>query len=318
VTTGNNDAIGKIQIEPIKTAFPKETTHFTSWMETNIDVLAERLGIVLTVVKKEAKVGSFSVDLLCEDENGKQVCVENQIENTDHDHLGKLLTYLVNMDAGTAIWVASDVRPEHEKVIEWLNEVTPANISFFLVRAEAVKIDDSAPAPLFTVVARPSQQIKTQGKEKKEWAETEHQRIEFWKGLLQHSNAKTALFANISPGANHWIQTGVGKGGITLNYLILKDVGGVELYIDCDSDPLGTKNKAIFDGLKAQQDVIEAEFGGSLEWQRLDTKRASRIRAVVTGGGLRTPESWDPLQDKMVSAMIRFDEAVVQHLKKLI
>jgi len=284
--TAESSSIGQIQIEAIKTAFPKEASHLTTWLEQHIDVLCERLGIVLTVVQREAKVGSFNVDLLCEDENGHPAVVENQIEQTDHDHLGKLLTYLVNMEAATAVWVTSYARPEHEKVIDWLNESTPAGISFYLVRAEAVRIDQSDPAPLFTVVAGPSEQIKKQGNEKKDWAERHYRRVEFWKRLLEKSKGQTTLFANISPGTNHWISTGVGRSGITLSYLILKDQGGLELYIDCDSDMAGARNKAIFDALHEQKTAIEQEYGKPLEWQRLDSKRASKIRSTVSGGGL--------------------------------
>ena len=316
--TLDSSAIGQIRIEAIRTAFPKEAKHLTTWLEQHIDVLCERLGVVLTVVQREAKVGSFNVDLLCEDENGHPAVVENQLEPTDHDHLGKLLTYLVNMQASTAVWVTSEARPEHEKVIDWLNESTPADTSFYLVKAEAVRIDQSAPAPLFTVLAAPSEQIKKQGDEKKDWAERHYKRVEFWKRLLEKSKGKTTLFANISPSNNHWISTGVGKSGISLNYLILKDQGGLELYIDCDPDAQGAKNKAIFDALYAQRVAIEGEYGRSLEWQRLDNKRASKIRSTIPGGGLTSPEQWDQLQDRMISDMLRFDKAVVARLKEVL
>jgi hypothetical protein len=310
--------IGQIRIEAIRTAFPREASHLTTWLEQHIDVLCERLGIDLTVEQREAKVGSFNVDLLCSDVNGNPAVVENQLEPTDHDHLGKLLTYLVNMDAATAVWVTSEARPEHEKVIDWLNESTPDGISFYLVKAEAVTIDGSAPAPLFTVVAAPSEQIKRQGDEKKEWAERHYRRVEFWKGLLEKSKGKTTLFANISPSTNQWISTGVGKSGITLNYGIYKDHGGVDLYIDCDVDSAGARNKEIFDQLREQQVSIEEEYGRPLEWQRLDTKRAARIRSTISGGGLATPEAWDSLQDEMIASMIRFEKALVPRLKQVV
>jgi hypothetical protein len=312
-----SSAIGKIQIEAIRTAFPKEASHLTTWLEQHVDVLCERLGIELTVEQREAKVGSFNVDLLCEDANGNPAVIENQLEPTDHDHLGKLLTYLVNMEAATAVWVTSEARPEHEKVIDWLNESTPADISFYLVKAEAVRIDGSAPAPLFTVVAGPSEQIKKQGDEKKDWAERHYRRVEFWKGLLDKSKGQTTLFANISPGTNHWISTGVGKSGITLSYLILKDRGSLELYVDCDSDQAGARNKAIFDALLEQRAAVEEEYGKQLEWMRLDNKRASKIRSSISGGGLAMPDTWDALQDRMITEMVRFEKALVPRLKQV-
>ncbi|HRS00819.1 MAG TPA: DUF4268 domain-containing protein, partial [Candidatus Sumerlaeia bacterium] len=104
----------------------------------------------LSVVQREKEVGEFNVDLLCEDNDGHYVIIENQLERTDHDHLGKLLTYLVNLEASMAIWITSAPRPEHQKVIDWLNESTGENISFYLVKVEATKIGDSPYAPLFT------------------------------------------------------------------------------------------------------------------------------------------------------------------------
>src|SRR5690606_5433515 len=119
--------IGKIEIVPIRQAFGHEAANFTVWMEQNIDALSERIGLKLTVLERERSVGSFSLDLFCEDENGDAVIIENQLERTDHDHLGKLLTYMINLEAKTAIWVATEVRPEHQRVIDWLNEATGAN-----------------------------------------------------------------------------------------------------------------------------------------------------------------------------------------------
>ena len=164
----------------------------------------------------------------------------------------------------------------------------------------------------------PSYQIRVQGDEKKDWAERNYRRVEFWKGLLEKSRPQTTLFANISPGPNHWISTGTGKGGITLSYLLFQDRAGVELYIDCDPEMPGTRNKEIFDALQEQKAAIEQEFGKSLEWQRLDGKRASKIRGAVPGGGLMTPETWDALQDNMIPAMIRFEKALVPRLKLIV
>ncbi|MBL8157118.1 MAG: DUF91 domain-containing protein, partial [Anaerolineae bacterium] len=116
--------ISKIKIVPVRQAFRHEARDFTAWLEQNIDALSDRLGFRLTVLEREKAVGSFSVDLLCEDENGDLVIVENQLEAADHSHLGQLLTYMINLDAKTAIWIATDAKAEHERVLDWLNETT--------------------------------------------------------------------------------------------------------------------------------------------------------------------------------------------------
>jgi hypothetical protein len=150
--------ISKLEIVPVRDAFRHEAHNFTLWLESNVDALAERIGMELTVLEREKSVGSFNVDLFCEDRNGTYVIIENQLERTDHDHLGKLLTYMVNLEAKTAIWVTPEVRSEHQRVIDWLNKSTSADFSFYLVRVEAVRIAGSPYAPLFTVLAAPDEQ----------------------------------------------------------------------------------------------------------------------------------------------------------------
>lgn len=301
-------AIGQIDYLPIRTAFPHEAAHFTTWMEENIERLTERINMELTVVQREKSVGAFNVDLLCEDGDGNPVVIENQLEQTDHDHLGKLLTYLVNLDAASAIWVTSEPRAEHAKVIDWLNESTPNDISFYLVKAEAVTVDGSAPAPLFTLVAAPSAQIKDAGHQKKEWAEGHRRRIDFWTGLLERSKSRTNLFANVGAVKESYLTTGAGRQGINFSYNIFKDGAAIELYIDNDTKS-GAGNKAIFDQLLAQREDIEHECGVKLAWHRLDEKRASKVRWAISVGGLLSPDEWPNLQDRMIDAMIKFEAA---------
>jgi hypothetical protein len=308
--------IGRPQFEPVRNVFRDEARHFTTWLEQNLEVLAERLGIELTLIQREKAVGDFNVDLLCEDESGRPVIVENQLERTDHDHLGKLLTYLVNLNASAAIWVTGDPRPEHEKVVDWLNESTGADTSFYLVKVEAIRIGESSPAPLFTVIAAPDEQSREVGEKKKEWAARHFKREEFWRGLLDRSKQKTKLFATISPGKHAWIGTGSGKSGVTFNYVLSKDSGASELYIDHDRQT-GKMNKAIFDALEAQKKEIEAEFGSPLEWERLNDRRACRIRKRFEGKGMNHPESWTALQDDMIDAMIRLDKSLRGRLPQL-
>ena len=308
--------VGRLEFEPLRDLFKDEARNFTTWLEEHIEVLGERLGLELTLVEREKAVGDFNVDLLCADKSGRKVIVENQLEKTDHDHLGKLLTYLVNLDAAAAIWVTSEPRAEHQKVVEWLNETTGADRSFYLVKVEAVRVGDSELAPLFTVMSSPDSQTKEFGEERKEWADRDVKRAEFWKRLLDRSKGKTPLFSNTTPGRSYYISTGAGKSGVVVNYVIPNDYGVVELYIDHDRDT-GAKNKKIFDALFAQKTAIEEEFGEPLDWERLDEKRACRIAKRFTNGGLAKPETWDRLQDQMIDAMVRLNEAMRGRLAKI-
>ncbi len=312
----SDQSIGQLEIVPIREAFRHEALDFTTWLERNIEALADRVDLELTVLEREKAVGTFTVDLVCEDSSGRLVIIENQFEKTDHDHLGKLLTYLVNLDAKAAIWVTPEVRPEHERVIDWLNEMTGADTAFYLVRIEAVRIGDSPYAPLFTVLAGPDEETKEVGEKKKEWAERHHKRLEFWTGLLQKVRERgVGLFANITPSRDHWLSTGAGKGGVRLAYLIWKDSAGIELYIDTGDQE---RNKEIFDALHTDREAIERELGNSLDWQRLDDKRASRVVKVWwEQGSLNEPEKWDQLQDMMIDAMTHFDEAFRKRLQRI-
>lgn len=306
-------SVTKLEIVPLREAFRYEAHSFTTWLENNIEALSERIGIELTVLEREKSVGSFSVDLLCEDQDGSSVIIENQLERTDHDHLGKLLTYMVNLGAKTAIWVAAEARQEHQRVIDWLNESTAADTAFYLVKVEAIRIEDSPYAPLFTVLAQPDAQTREIGEEKKELAERHILREQFWTQLLERSKPLTNLTANRSAPRDHWLDVAAGRSGIHYDYHILKDHVLVGLYIDVSDY---TRNKQIFDAFLSQKDQIEAEFGEPLEWRRLDDRQASRVIWSYTGhGGLFDQENWGELQDRMIKAMIRLDRVMRKRIR---
>ena len=251
---------------------------------------------------------------MAEDEAGKTVVIENQLEKSDHDHLGKLLTYLVAVGAKMGIWIVSDPRPEHVRTVSWLNESSSA--SFYLLKVEAVRLGDSPPAPLLTLVVGPSEATRQVGRTKEEWAERETLRYRFWEGLLEKSRPKTKLHANISPSRDGWISVGAGKSGLGFNYVIRDRDARVELYIDRGKDS-EEENKAIFEALAASREDIEERFGGALVWERLEGKRASRICRVVEQGSYRDEERWSEIQDAMIDAMIRMEKALRPHLSRL-
>src|SRR5450759_326208 len=128
--------IGKLERLPLREVWKHEAYDFTQWLQENIDVLNTTLDLNLVNVDREAAAGSFSIDLVAEDEGGGTVIIENQLDKSNHDHLGKIITYLTAMGARTAIWVVSDPRPEHVAAIAWLNESSSA--SFYMVKVEAV------------------------------------------------------------------------------------------------------------------------------------------------------------------------------------
>jgi hypothetical protein len=160
--------VGTLQRLSARDVFDHEAYDFTTWMENNVDALSGVLEIDLTTSEREKNVGDFSAHLFAEDEAGRRVIIENQLEETDHQHLGQLLTYLTFLDADLAIWVTADARPEHVSAVYWLNE-NATGADFYLVKVEGVQVDDSRPAPLFTRIVGPSQQTRAARQAKQEW-----------------------------------------------------------------------------------------------------------------------------------------------------
>lgn len=307
-------AIGKLTAVPLRELWKHEERGFSAWLENNIETLAEVLGTSLSVVQREKSTGSFQVDLIAEDHNGDLVVIENQLGATDHDHLGKVLTYLVNLDAKTAVWITSNPRPEHLRAIEWLNECTPADIAFYLVRLAAYRIGGSDAAPLFSVIAAPSTEAKAIGKRKKELGERHVLRLEFWEALLKRAKEKGfTLHANRSPTPENWIAAGSGKTGMSFNYYIwFEGQTAAELYIDTGDKE---QNKRIFDQLHDKKASIEERFGGTLLWERLDDRIASRVRVLLHEGGLEDKERWTSIHDSMIDAMSRLYKALKPHIQ---
>ncbi len=306
--------IGKIQRVPLREVWKHEALDFTTWLERNVDVVSDALGLPLSSAERERAAGDFSVDLVAEDESGNPVVIENQLEKSNHDHLGKLLTYAVAIGAKTAIWIVFEPRPEHVNTISWLNEFSP--VSFHLVKMEAIKVSDSPPAALLTQVVGPSKESREVGEAKKEWAERHTLRHRFWTELLDRSRQKTTLHTKISPSRSSWIGTGAGKSGLGFNYVVLQHDARAELYISRGKD-MDEQNKAIFDSLVASREDIESSFGGDLDWERLEGRLSCRIAARITLGGYRDEDRWPGIQDAMIDNMIRLEKALRPHIARL-
>ena len=306
--------IGKIEKVQLREIWKNEAQDFTTWLESNIDVLNSVLDFQLNNPEREKSTGNFSVDIVAEDESGNIVVIENQLEKSNHDHLGKIITYLAAVGASKAIWIVSEPRAEHIKAISWLNESTSAE--FYLFKIEGIKIGDSYPAPLLTLIVGPSLEVKEAGETKKDYAERHYLRKDFWNYLLSKVKSKTKLHANISPNIYSWIGTGAGISGVSYNYVIGQHDSKIELYIDKDKED-GKENKIIFDQLYSHRNEIESIFKGELNWERLDGKRASRIMKYFEIGGYRDKEKWDDVCNNMIDNMINLEKALSPYIDKI-
>ena len=185
--------IQRIEQVKIRDVWPHEAYDFTTWLEQNIDVLNDDLvyGIDPESLRREAAAGAFSVDLVGENENGQSVVIENQLGRSDHDHLGKVLTYTAAFDADVAIWIVGDPRPEHVRAIGWLND--SSQLTAYLFKIQAIRIADSPPAPLLTLIVGPSESAKEIASSKQETSHRAESRGKFYERLLQYQSSNTSF-----------------------------------------------------------------------------------------------------------------------------
>ena len=267
--------LSKLNKVELREVWGHEATDFTNWLSQNenLSALGEEIGIDIKLIKTEASVGKFSVDILAEEESsGKKIIIENQLEDTNHDHLGKIITYASGYDAEIIIWIVRDVCDEHQKAIDWLNEHTDENINFFLIKIELWQIENSNPAPKFEIVASPNEWAKTIKNiyNNEELTNTKLQQLEFWnkfKSYVQENDTRIRLQ---TPRPQHWYDVSMGssEAHISLTINSRENLIGCEIYIN--------KDKELFEFLKERKDEIEKEIGEPIEW--IDAAVASRIK----------------------------------------
>ncbi len=306
--------VAKLERVALREAFPSEVKNLSRWIQTNLDELNAATGLSLANASVEQPAGDFSVDLIAEDESGSKVIIENQFGKSDHDHLGKVLTYLTAHEAQAAVWIVERPRVEHVNAIAWLNQSSSAD--FYLVKLEAVKIGGSDTAPLLTMIVDPSAETKHIAEEKEKFQARHSERLQFWQGLLELANTKTDLHASRTPNSGGWIGGPSGISGIRYNYVVHEHAARIELYIARGAGR-GEENLKIFNALLSKRDEIEREFGDKLDWQSLEHADACRIAITNELGGYRDPDKWPQLYEWMTDKMVAFHRAFQHHIEAL-
>lgn len=275
--------LSKLNKVELRDVWGHEAIDFTNWLAQpeNLDALSEEIGVDIKLIKTEASVGKFSVDILAEEEaSGRKIIIENQLEDTNHDHLGKIITYASGYDAEIIIWIVKDVRDEYQKAIDWLNEHTDENISFFLIKIELWQIEGSNPAPKFEIMVSPNEwakAIKT-SPSNGELTDTKLQQLEFWNKFKNYVRENDTRIRLQTPRPQHWYDVSMGSsdGHVALTINSRENLIGCEVYI--------SKNKDLFNFLRERKDEIEKEIGESIEW--VDAAVASRIKIKKEVSGI--------------------------------
>lgn len=303
--------LGKLeQITDLRSIWKHEAKDFTPWLakEENLAILSEAVGIDIVLDEQESSVGDFSVDLFAtEDGTTRRIIIENQLEDTNHDHLGKIITYASGKDADVIIWIVKKARDEHRQAIEWLNQHTDSTISFFLIEIALWKIDNSAPAPIFNIVERPNDWAKAM--KTASATEASAMKMEFWNEFNKHADTNpmfVQLFKLRKPHAQHWYDLAVGSSDyhVCVTVHSQKKYISTGLYIDDD--------KELYQIFKDHADEIESMIGLNVEWR--EANKASRF-LVTKPFDICKREDWEKAISWMYDMCLKVREVVKKYDK---
>lgn len=310
----DSKGLGRLRrVANARDVWTSEAGDFTPWLADNLDVLADELGMSLTLQATEVPVGDFRLDIEAQTPDGRVVIIENQLERTDHGHLGQLLVYASGLEAAAVVWVAPRFRDDHRRTLDWLNERTDTGVDFFGVEVSVVQIGDSGPrAPVFEVVARPNnwqKGVKESGGAAGgpgQASGINAARQDFFVEVLTEVVAKRPGIRLPARSNVNWMAYAAGPWG---NWALVAANDGrlrVEAYLDCGDAGL---NKTLFDELHADASSWESKLDYPLTWDRLDDKRASRLAAYHAIGDLADDSERTQLRDWAVKTVLAlYDE----------
>lgn len=266
--------LGRLEKVELRKVWSGEATDFTPWLaeKDNLALLGDTLGLVLELEAQEKDVGPYSADIFCKNTaDDTWVVIENQLEKTDHSHLGQILTYAAGLSAVTVVWIAQRFTDEHRAALDWLNEVSTENAQFFGLEIEVWRIGNSKPAPKFNIVAKPNDWVKTEKAQRTDLTPTQALQLDFWHGFREYMLDSDSKIKPGNPAPRHYMNFSLGRGGF-LTYTIAT-------FWDTELDRFSSGEirvglyvndkrhaKTYFDLLKQEEDRIELEMGCPLVW----------------------------------------------------
>lgn len=317
-------ALGKLEKVDLRTYWKSESQDFTPWLATqdNIRLLGEAIGLELEVESQEKGVGPFSADILCKDTaTGNWVLIENQLERTDHTHLGQLLTYAAGLHAATVVWVAERFTNEHRAALDWLNEITGEDFTFLGIEIELWRIGDSPLAPKFNVVCRPNDWFRSVQSSARtaDLTETKQTQLAFWSAFKEYLESTSQIRCQ-KPGAQHWLTHPIGRSGCHFSSVAstwdseANRYGGelrVELVLTDEN------SKSYFSQLEVQRNEIEKELGEPLRWHNPADRRMCRMY-VRRSAEITDRTKWPEYQAWLRSKLEVFQRVLGPRVKVLV
>ena len=298
--------LGKLEKIELREVWRHEALDFTRWLarKENIALLSKEIGIDIEVIETEMSVGRYNVDIYARDtESNKKIVIENQLENTNHDHLGKMLVYAAGLDADIAIWIVKDVNEEHRQAVEWLNDNSFEKINIFLVKVELWQIDNSPIAPKFQVICEPNNWAKVLKQQSKEnVSDLELKQMEYWQGFVDYAKSKDKTYISQRPSIYNWYVIRIGSSDykIKLVHSVNSDMIRCQLEIF---------NDEIYKKLEQYRTEINNKING-LEWEYLEDRKVSRISCSNSSQDNTSSYVW------LLDMVDRFKEVFLDYLNK--
>ena len=298
--------LGKLEKIELREVWRHEALDFTRWLarKENIALLSKEIGIDIEVIETEMSVGRYNVDIYARDtESNKKIVIENQLENTNHDHLGKMLVYAAGLDADIAIWIVKDVNEEHRQAVEWLNDNSFEKINIFLVKVELWQIDNSPIAPKFQVICEPNNWAKVLKQQSKEnVSDLELKQMEYWQGFVDYAKSKDKTYISQRPSIYNWYVIRIGSSDykIKLVHSVNSDMVRCQLEIF---------NDEIYKKLEQYRTEIDNKING-LEWEYLEDRKVNRISCNNSSKDNASSYVW------LLDMVDRFKEVFLDYLNK--
>ena len=312
--------IGKLESVDVRKLWVHEQYDFSAWLakEANLSILGETLGISFTDVETEKFVGSYRCDIVAKDDNNKDkiVIIENQLERSDHDHLGKIITYASGLDASTIIWIVTNARTEHKSAIEWLNNNTISNITFFLIELKAYRIGDSLPAPKFEIAEMRNDFVKNANTKSgdKILNRSKAARYDFWTRLIEYSSnsveSMLSILKNRKANTDDWMSVSIGTSKAHLEIKLSDKDHCIRIVLYISDD------KELYYLLENMKEDIEKDAEHPLIWRNFDSLKKSEIIFEIPGLNFDDDSNYDDLMRDTLENIVRLKDIYIKYLKK--